>query len=65
MRSPRSSAVFILDALDPLTDDELQAAADALTQGLLALSPEAVVHRRLIAPAAAHSAAAHSEDPSR
>jgi len=43
------SAVFILDALDPLTDDELHAAADALTDGLLALSPDAVVHRRLIA----------------
>ncbi|WP_092203125.1 B3/B4 domain-containing protein [Blastococcus tunisiensis] len=43
-----SSAVFILDALDPMTDDELQAAADALTDGLLALSPDAAVHRRLI-----------------
>jgi DNA/RNA-binding domain of Phe-tRNA-synthetase-like protein len=55
-----SSAVFILDALDPLPDDELQAAADALTEGLLALCPDAVVHRRLIG-----SAASHSEDPSR
>ena len=53
------SAVFILDALDPLPDDELQAAADALTEGLLALCPDAVVHRRLIG-----SAAPHSEDPS-
>ena len=43
-----SSAVFILDALDPLLDDELQAAADALTDGLLALSADAVVHRRLL-----------------
>ena len=45
------SAVFILDALDPLTDEEVQAAADALTDGLLALSPDAVVHRRLIGAA--------------
>ncbi|WP_138733580.1 B3/B4 domain-containing protein [Modestobacter excelsi] len=43
-----SSAVFILDALDPLTDDDLHAAADALTDALQALSPDAVVHRRLI-----------------
>jgi DNA/RNA-binding domain of Phe-tRNA-synthetase-like protein len=43
-----TSAVFILDALDPLPDEELQAAADALTDALLALSPDAVVHRRLI-----------------
>lgn len=48
-----SSAVFILDALDPLSDDELQAAADALTDGLLALCPDAVVHRRLISSAGA------------
>jgi DNA/RNA-binding domain of Phe-tRNA-synthetase-like protein len=54
------SAVFILDALDPLTDDELRAAADALTDGLLALCPDAVVHRRLLT-----SAAPHTEDPSR
>ena len=43
-----SSAVFILDALDPLTDEEVHAAADALTDGLLAVSPGAVVHRRLV-----------------
>jgi DNA/RNA-binding domain of Phe-tRNA-synthetase-like protein len=45
-----TSAVFILDALDPLTDDAVGAAADALTDGLLALSPEASVSRRLLAP---------------
>jgi DNA/RNA-binding domain of Phe-tRNA-synthetase-like protein len=44
-----SSAVFVLDALDPLTDDAVHAAADALTGALLALSPDAVVHRRLLA----------------
>jgi DNA/RNA-binding domain of Phe-tRNA-synthetase-like protein len=42
------SALFILDALDPLTDDGVAAAADALTEAMLALSPEAVVHRRLL-----------------
>jgi DNA/RNA-binding domain of Phe-tRNA-synthetase-like protein len=43
-----TSALFILDALDPLTDDDVHAAADALTDGLLALSPDVVVRRRLI-----------------
>jgi DNA/RNA-binding domain of Phe-tRNA-synthetase-like protein len=43
------SAVFVLDVLDPLTDDDGHAAADALTEGLLALSPGAAVHRRLLA----------------
>jgi DNA/RNA-binding domain of Phe-tRNA-synthetase-like protein len=46
-----TSAVFVLDALDPLADEELHAAADALTDGLLALDPDAVVHRRLISAA--------------
>src|SRR3954469_7887409 len=44
-----TSAVFILDVLDPLTDQDAHAAADALTEGLLALSPDAVIHRRLLA----------------
>lgn len=44
-----SSAVFILDALDPLPDDAVTAAADALTEALLALGPDATVHRRLVA----------------
>ena len=43
-----SSAVFILDALDPLPDDAVSAAADALTDALLAVSPDATVHRRLV-----------------
>jgi DNA/RNA-binding domain of Phe-tRNA-synthetase-like protein len=43
-----SSAVFILDALDPLPDDTVYSAADALTGALLALSPDAAVHRRLL-----------------
>ena len=44
-----SSAVFILDALDPLTDDAVRAAAEALTDALLSLAPDATVHRRLLA----------------
>jgi DNA/RNA-binding domain of Phe-tRNA-synthetase-like protein len=43
-----SSAVFILDALEPMTDGALEAAADALTDALLAVSPDAAVHRRLL-----------------
>jgi DNA/RNA-binding domain of Phe-tRNA-synthetase-like protein len=43
-----SSAVFILDALDPMSDDAVAAAADALTDALLAISPGAAVHRRLL-----------------
>jgi DNA/RNA-binding domain of Phe-tRNA-synthetase-like protein len=43
-----SSAVFILDVLDPLTDQDAHAAADALAEALIALSPDAVVHRRLL-----------------
>jgi DNA/RNA-binding domain of Phe-tRNA-synthetase-like protein len=43
-----TSAVFILDVLDPLTDDAAHAAADALTDALLALGPDAGVHRRLL-----------------
>lgn len=47
--SATTSAVFILDALDPLDDEAAHAAADALTEALLALSPDAVVRRRLLA----------------
>ncbi len=43
-----SKAVFILDALDPVTDDAVSAAADALTDALLALSPDATIDRRLL-----------------
>jgi DNA/RNA-binding domain of Phe-tRNA-synthetase-like protein len=43
-----SSALFILDALDPLTDDAVHAAADALTAALLELSPDATIHSRLL-----------------
>jgi DNA/RNA-binding domain of Phe-tRNA-synthetase-like protein len=45
-----TSAVFILDVLDPLTAESAHTAADALTEGLLALAPDAVIHRRLLIP---------------
>jgi DNA/RNA-binding domain of Phe-tRNA-synthetase-like protein len=47
-----SSAVFILDALDPVTADGLESAGNALQAALLALSPQASIERRLIGPPA-------------
>jgi len=44
-----SSALFILDAVDPLTDDAIHASADALTGALSELGRDVVVHRRLLA----------------
>ena len=44
-----TSAVFILDALDPLTDDELRAAADDLVAHLTRLGPDVRAGNRLIA----------------
>ena len=41
-------AFFVVDVLDPLTDDDAHAAADALTEALLALSPAADVRRRTV-----------------
>jgi DNA/RNA-binding domain of Phe-tRNA-synthetase-like protein len=49
-----TTALFIFDALEPVTDDELQAAADDLVSHLTLLGPEVRVVRRLItAPARA------------
>lgn len=44
-----SRAVFILDALDPMTDADLSAAADELEDYLRGLGPDVQVVRRLIA----------------
>lgn len=44
-----TTAVFILDALAPMTDDALRAAADDLTAQLRMLGPEVTASRRLIA----------------
>lgn len=40
--------LFILDALEPCSDADLQAAADELTEVLKSLSPEVTAERRLI-----------------
>ncbi|MQA05632.1 MAG: hypothetical protein GEV07_23925 [Streptosporangiales bacterium] len=58
-----SSAVFILDALDPLTDDAAHAAADALADALLALSPDTTLHRRLLAHPTAPTEACRTDPP--
>ncbi|MGH8823483.1 MAG: B3/B4 domain-containing protein [Jiangellaceae bacterium] len=41
-------AVFVLDALDPMSDDDLDAAGQALRDALLATSPQAHVTTRLV-----------------
>jgi len=41
-------AVFVLDALGPCGDDELAAAGQALADALLATSPAALLHTRLL-----------------
>ncbi len=43
-----TTALFILDALAPVTDDALTAAADDLTGHLLRLGPDVAVARRLL-----------------
>ena len=45
-----TAALFILDALDPLTDDALDTAADDLVAHLTRLGPDVHVARRLLAP---------------
>lgn len=44
-----TTALFILDALDPMTDDQLHLVGDELVRNLLPLGPEVQTHRRLIA----------------
>lgn len=48
LRDDTRTAFFILDALAPVTDAELSAAAEALTQALSALGSEVSVSRRLV-----------------
>jgi DNA/RNA-binding domain of Phe-tRNA-synthetase-like protein len=45
-----TAALFVLDALEPLTDDGLGAAADDLTARLRRLGPDVRVARRLLSP---------------
>jgi DNA/RNA-binding domain of Phe-tRNA-synthetase-like protein len=47
-----TTALFILDALDPMTDEALHAAANDLTSNLARLGPDVHIARHLIASAA-------------
>jgi len=48
LRDETTSALFILDALDPMTDVELEAAAEELVVQLCRLGPDVRVTRRLV-----------------
>lgn len=50
LRDDTTSALFILDSLDPLTDEELDAAADELVGHVHRLGADVQVARRLLAP---------------
>src|SRR4051794_21422129 len=49
LRDDTTTALFILDALDPLTDDALHAAAEDLAAHLARLGPGVRIARRLVA----------------
>ena len=51
LRDDTTTALFILDALSPMTDEALHAAADDLTAHLARLGPGVQVTRRVIRPA--------------
>jgi DNA/RNA-binding domain of Phe-tRNA-synthetase-like protein len=48
LRDDTTAALFILDALNPFTDDQLVAAADDLVDHLTRFSPDLAVARRLV-----------------
>ena len=48
LRDDTTSALFVLDALDPLTDDQLEAAVADLEQHLTRLGPDVRTARRVI-----------------
>lgn len=52
-----TSALFILDALDPTTDDELRDAGDALVTLVRGAGPQVAVARRLLRAGDAHTGA--------
>ena len=58
LRDDTTTALFVLDALSPLTDEALHAAADDLAGHLARTGPGVRVARRLIAPGPAPSAEA-------
>jgi DNA/RNA-binding domain of Phe-tRNA-synthetase-like protein len=49
LREDTTAALFILDALDPVTDEALHAAADDLVTRLTQLGPDVRTARRVIA----------------
>jgi len=49
LRDDTTAALFILDVLDPVTDDDAIAAADELTEQLTRLGPDVRISRRHIA----------------
>ena len=51
LREYTTTALFILDALHPMTDEALDAAADDLADRLARLGPDVTIARRLIAAA--------------
>lgn len=48
LRDDTTTAIFILDALDPLTDDQLTAAGDELVSHLAGLGPAVTSRQRLM-----------------
>ncbi len=48
LRNDTTTALFLFDALDPMTDEALLAAADDLSAHLLRLGPDVHIARRLI-----------------
>ncbi|WP_210480087.1 B3/4 domain-containing protein [Naasia sp. SYSU D00948] len=48
LRDETTAALFILDALEPLTDHALDAAAEDLTAHVMRLGPDVTVERRLL-----------------
>jgi hypothetical protein len=48
LREDTTTALFILDALEPMTDEALDAAADELVRHLRRLGPDLRIARRLI-----------------
>ena len=53
LRDDTTAVLFVLDALDPLTDEAVMAAADELTEHLRRLGPDVRIARRFIANRAA------------
>ncbi|MEP7762432.1 phenylalanine--tRNA ligase beta subunit-related protein [Sanguibacter sp. 25GB23B1] len=51
LREDTTSALFVLDALDPFTDEELRAITDELVSHLLRLGPDVTHARRLLSAA--------------